>query len=143
MGEGYSCYKANNLLPERVLKKFSIFLFFNQSLLPTNFFIVQKNNGFSGTKIDNYSIPLLGFNTLVLANNLFGILVLDADRGSNSDANILAVGSDFADDEIGEGLVEEVETEDKAHFLDGGRGTFFIFMCISSKEWIVESSVQP
>ena len=143
VGEGYSCDKSNNLLSEWVLEKFPIFLFFNQSLFPANFFIIQKNNCFSGTKINDNSIPLFSFNALVFANDLLSILVLDADGGSNSDTNSLTVGADFADDEIGEGLIEEVETKDKADFLDGGRGTFFIFMCISSKEWIVESSVQP
>ena len=143
MGEGYSCDKSNNLLSEWVLEKVPIFVFFNQSLFSTSFFIVEKNNCFSRTKINDNSIPLFSFNALVFANDLLSILVFDTNGGSNSDANSLTVGTDFADDEIGEGLVEEVETEDKTDFLDGGRGTFFIFMCISSKEWIVESSVQP
>ena len=139
MGEGYSCDKTNNLLPEWVLEKLPIFLLFNQSLFPADLFIIQENHCFSGAKIDDNSIPLLSLNALVFANNLLGILVSDADGCSNSDAYILTVGADFAYDEICEGLVEEVETEDKADFLDKGRGTFFILMCISSKEWIVDN----
>ena len=132
--------EAHHLLPEGVLYQVSVPLLLDEPLIPpADLFLIQEDRSLVVAEADYDPQPLPLGKALLLLNLLSGGGVLDHQRLPHLDADLLSAGAYLADHDILRGPIEKKEAEDDADFLGGRGDTFLILICMSSKEWIVDS----
>jgi hypothetical protein len=143
VSEGHAGHKPNQLLPEGVFYELPLLFFSDDGPFSGDLLIIEEDDCLAGAQVYYYSHPLLCLDVLLLDHSLAGGLILDGDSLAYFDHNTFSVGFHPADDRIFPWFFHEVEREDNGDFLGGGEGTCLSLTRISSKEWIVDTSVQP